>query len=107
MNVGRGSFRRKLPYEQNIAIVFGRVAYVSGGNMIFVGLAVIMGIAAFWSYSLSGTIEEKRQKLKNHRGITRAQSSGRKTMTVVAKNGAYVLGCLAILCLWLHFGLGL
>ena len=75
--------------------------------MIFVGLAAVMVITAIWLFSLSGTIEEKRQKLKNHRGITRSQSATRKTMTVVSKKAAYVLGCLAVLCLWLHFGLGL
>lgn len=75
--------------------------------MIFVGLAAVMVIAAFWLYSLSGTIEEKRQKLKNHRNITREQSATRKTMTVASKNAAYVLAGLAVLALWLHFGLGL
>ena len=75
--------------------------------MIFVGLAVVLVLAAIWLFSLSGTIEEKRQKLKNHRGITRGQSTTRKNMTVFTKNAAYVLGCLAILSLWLHFGLGL
>lgn len=75
--------------------------------MIFVGLAAIMVIAAIWLFSLSGTIEEKREKLKNHRSITREQSAARKTMTVISKKAAYALGGLAILCLWLHFGLGL
>jgi len=75
--------------------------------MIFVGLAGVSAILAVWFYSLSGTIEEKRVKLKNHRAITREQSALRKTMTVWAKYGAYVLGSLAIFLLWLHFGLGL
>ncbi len=75
--------------------------------MIFIGLAAVFLVAAGWLYWLSGTIEEKRQKLKNNRGITRGQSSTRKTMTVVSKNASYVLGSLAILSLWLHFGLGL
>ena len=75
--------------------------------MIFVGLAAVMLFAAFWLYSLSGTIEEKRQKLKNHRNITREKSATRKTMTVVSKNASYVLVGLAVLALWLHFGLGL
>jgi len=75
--------------------------------MIFVGLAAVLLVAAGWLYWLSGAIEEKRQKLKNHRGITREQSSTRKTMTVVSKNASYVVGFLAIFSLWLHFGLGL
>ena len=75
--------------------------------MIFVGLAAVLLVAAGWLFWLSGTIEDKRQKLKNHRGITRGQSNTRKTMTVVAKNASYVLVGLAVLSLWLHFGIGL
>jgi len=75
--------------------------------MIFLGLAVGSAVLAAWFYSLSGTIEEKRQKLKNRRAITREQSSFRKNMTVWSKYGAYVMGCLAIFLAWLHFGLGL
>jgi hypothetical protein len=75
--------------------------------MIFLGLAVVSALLAAWFYSMSGTIEEKRQKLKNHRAITRGQSAFRKNMTVWSKYAAYVLVCLAIFLTWLHFGLGL
>ena len=75
--------------------------------MIVLAFAAVSLVVAGWLYWLSGAIEEKRQKLKNNRGITRGQSAGRKTMTVVAKNASYVFGCLAILAVWLHFGLGL
>ena len=75
--------------------------------MIFLGFAVASAIAAGWLFWLSGAIEERRQKLKNQRGITRGQSATRKTMTVVAKYASYVLACLAVLATWLHFGFGL
>ncbi len=75
--------------------------------MIFVGLAVVLALLAVWLYGLSGAIEEKRQKLKNHRGITRGQSAFRKNMTVFTKYASYVSGCLAIFAAWLHFGIGL
>lgn len=75
--------------------------------MIFLGLAGLSVVVAAWLYWLSGAIEEKRQQLKNKRGITRERSAARKTMTVVAKNASYVFGGVAILAAWLHFGLGL
>ncbi len=75
--------------------------------MIFLGLALALAIAAVWFYQMSGTIEDKRQKLKNHRGITRGQSAFRKKLTVYSKYAAYVAGCAAIFVAWLHFGLGL
>ena len=72
--------------------------------LVFAGVALLV---AAWLYSLSGTIEEKRQKLKNNRGITRGQSNFRKNMTVYAKYGAFVLIGLAVIAAWLHFGFGL
>jgi len=75
--------------------------------MMFLGIAVAAAIAAGWLFWLSGAIEEKRQKLKNQRGITRGQSATRKTMTVGAKYGSYALACLAVAAAWLHFGFGL
>ena len=83
------------------------VAQVLGAKMIFIGLTVVFLAAAAWSYWASGAIEDKRAKLKNHRGLTREQSAARKTMTVVTKKASYVLVCLAIFTAWLHFGLGL
>ncbi len=75
--------------------------------MIFLAFAILAAAGGAWLYWLSGTIEAKRQKLKNKRGITRGQSAFRKNATVFAKYGSYVLGCLAIFSAWLHFGLGL
>jgi NADH:ubiquinone oxidoreductase subunit len=75
--------------------------------MIFLGMAAAAAIAAGWFYWLSGAIEERRQKLKNQRGITREQSATRKNLTVVAKYTSYVLAGLAVLAAWLHFGFGL
>ncbi len=75
--------------------------------MILLGFAGVAVIVAAWLYWLSGTIEERRVKLKNNRGITRGQSAFRKNMTVFAKYASYVLAGLAVVAVWLHFGFGL
>ena len=75
--------------------------------MIFLGLTAVLLAAAAWSYWAPGAIEDKRAKLKNHRGLTREQSAARKNMTVFTKKASYVLVCIAIFTAWLHFGLGL
>lgn len=74
---------------------------------MFLSFAVAAAIAAGWLFWLSGAIEEKRQKLKNRRGITRERSAFRKTLTIGTKYASYGLACVSAVAAWLHFGFGL
>ncbi|MGZ3305935.1 MAG: hypothetical protein ACXU8U_08750 [Asticcacaulis sp.] len=75
--------------------------------MLWIGLAAILLVIGGVCYWMSGNIETRRTQLKNGGKLSRRQSESHKSMSANIKRVSYGFGFAALVCLWLHVGVGL